>query len=356
MSTCTRCEPCARGGRVIACLVIVMFALVAAGCGEESGQGAGSASEPVLQGNRLTVAATGDIGMERAGVATLAAMGKTNADLFLGLGDFSYAGPGSESEFCKLVHSSVGAEARFEVVSGNHEEDSGEDGRIAELAKCLPDRAGAEGRYGTEYYFDVGDLARFIMISPDLTVEGEHYYYGAAEGGGDTPNLAWLKHAIDEAHHEDRWVVVGMHKNCISVGEYYCDVYQDLFSALIDHRVDLVLSGHDHSFQRSKQISRGPGCRAIIVDEFDPDCVMDSTDSYRAEAGTVFVIAAAGGAELYDVHPDDPEANYFAATMGRNTRGRRHGFALLDLSPTRMSLHFVGSTPGSFDDAFEIER
>ena len=30
-------------------------------------------------------------------------VGDAEADLFLGLGDFSYAGPGSEPEFCELV-------------------------------------------------------------------------------------------------------------------------------------------------------------------------------------------------------------------------------------------------------------
>ena len=216
---------------MIAALLVALLALFAFGCGEESDEPAAKSADAVIDANRLTVAATGDIGMERTGAATLEAMGEADADLYLGLGDYSYAGPGSEPEFCELFHSSVGAEAAFEVVSGNHEEDTGEDGRIAEFAKCLPDRAGAEGRYGTEYYFDVGDLARFIMISPDLTIEGEHYYYGAEDGGGDTPNLAWLEQAIDEAHDAGRWVVVGMHKNCISVGEYYCDVYQDLFTA-----------------------------------------------------------------------------------------------------------------------------
>ena len=112
-----------------------------------------------------------------------------------------------------------------------------------------------------------------------------------------------------------------MHKNCISVGEYYCDVYQDLFTALIEHHVDLVLSGHDHSYQRSKEIATGDGCGEVVVDDFDPDCVADSADTVRAGAGTVFVVAAAGGAELYDVHRDDPEAEYFAAAMGRNTPG-----------------------------------
>ena len=164
------------------------------------------------------------------------------------------------------------------------------------------------------------------------------------------------KQAIDEAHDAGRWVVVGMHKNCISVGEYYCDVYQDLFTALIEHHVDLVLSGHDHSYQRSNQIATGDGCGEVVVDEFDPDCVADSADTVRAGAGTVFVVAAAGGAELYDVHRDDREAEYFAAAMGRNTPAKHYGFALLDITPEKMAVRFVGSTPGSFEDAFEIER
>src|SRR5262245_60935941 len=102
--------------------LILLFALAAAGCGEESDDPTTNASQPALEADRLTVAATGDIGMERSGVATLEAMGEANADLYLGLGDFSYAGPGSEPEFCELVRSKVGAEAPFEVVSGNHEE------------------------------------------------------------------------------------------------------------------------------------------------------------------------------------------------------------------------------------------
>ena len=85
--------------------------------------------------------------------------------------------------------------------------------------------------------------------------------------------------------------------------------------------MDLVLSGHDHSYQRSKEIATGDGCGEVVVDDFDPDCVADSADTVRAGAGTVFVVAAAGGAELYDVHQDDPEAEYFAAAMGRNTPG-----------------------------------
>lgn len=334
------------------------IASLATGCGSSSSDEAGEDGSDAQAGGAesVTVAAAGDLGMEAGGVATLEAMAKASPDLHLGLGDYSYAGPRSAGKYCDLVHQKLGDDAPFEIVAGNHEEDSGEDGRIAEFAECLPDRAEAVGEYGAQYYFDMGGLARFIMLSPDLTIDGRHYYYGPDDNGKDTPQLAWLKDAIAGARSDGiNWIIVGMHKNCISVGEYYCDVYQDLFTTLIEQRVDLVLSGHDHSYQRSKQIAApAPGCREVIVDRYDRDCVAASGNSYVQGEGSTFVIAASGGASLYSVHPDDPEAGYFETTMGKNSPGARPGFALLTIDPERLRVEFVGSRPGSFEDAFEI--
>lgn len=347
-----------RARRTIAPLVAAM-ALFAAGCGggeDEPAEVAATTSSPTAD-SPFRVVAAADIGIEAPGLATLTEMGRSDADLGLALGDLSYAGPGSEAEFCDVVDSLVGEETPFELLAGNHEEDTGEDGRIANLAECLPDRMDAVGEYGVQYYFDVGELARFVMISPDLTIEGQHYYYGPDDDGGDTPQLAWLKDAISGARDAGiPWVVVGMHKPCITVGEYYCDVYQDLFTTLIEERVDLVLSGHDHSYQRSKQIATGPGCSEVTVDEFDPACVVDGGNALREGRGPVFVITGAGGAELYDIDPDDPEAGYFASTMGRNTPGNRSGMVELEITADRLDARFVGSTPGGFTDRFRISR
>jgi len=310
---------------------------------------AGDAAPPASSAE-VTIAAAGDIGSGRDGRATLEEMAKSEPDVYLALGDLSYAGPGSEQEWCELVRSKIGPVAPFEIVAGNHEEDTGEDGRIAAFAECLPDRLNAAGEYGQQYYFDLGKLARVIMISPDLTIDGTHYFYG--EGNA---NLDWLEAAIDSAREAGiKWVVVGMHKNCISVGEYYCDVDQGLFSFLIGKRVDLVLHGHDHTYQRSKQLAAPrKGCDVVVVDRYDPDCVMDDDDEYRQGAGTAFVISGAAGGELYRTHPRDPEARYFVTTMGAND-GARHGFASLVVTSSKLSVRFVGSSPGSFSDEFEI--
>ncbi|MGF7473547.1 hypothetical protein WFJ45_22430, partial [Salmonella enterica subsp. enterica serovar Minnesota] len=66
---------------------------------------------------------------------------------------------------------------------------------------------------------------------------------------------------------------------------------------------------------RSKQLAAPTyACPAVPVDGHDPDCVVDDgeDDEYQQGAGTVFLVAGTGGAELYEVHADDPEAPYFA--------------------------------------------
>ena len=326
-----------------AAMVVAAFTLV----DDDASTSSSTTSDPP---RRLTI--VGDIGSSEAGAATLAAMGRRDADVHIAVGDLSYAGPGSAPAWCKLVRDAVG-DAPFQIVAGNHEEDTGEDGRIAEFEQCLPDRMDSSGLYGREYYFDLGRLVRVILISPDLTIDGEHYYYGER-----SPNERWLEAVIDGARDARiRWIVVGMHKPCISVGQYYCDVYQDLFSLLIEKRVDLVVSGHDHGYQRSKQLQAPrPGCDVVIVDSFDPDCVVDdgADAAYERGAGTVFVVSGAGGGELYELNPADPEAPYFVTTMGAGP-GSRHGFLELEASDERLTARFVGSTAGTYEDAFTIE-
>lgn len=300
----------------------------------------------------VTIAVAADIGSDERAHATLEGMAAAQPDLHLALGDLSYAGEGSEREWCDLVRSKVGPVVPVQIVAGNHEEDTREDGFIENFAACLPDRMNAQGLYGREYYFDVGKVARIIMISPDLTIDGQHYFYG-----GGTRHHEWLVDAIDGARADGiTWIVVGMHKNCISVGEYYCNVYQELFDLLIDKRVDLVLSGHEHSYQRSKQLAASsPSCPRVILESHNRACVVDdgADDEYVKGDGPVFLIAGMAGGELYDVYDNDPEAAYFAKVMGRNQEPR-FGFVGLTLREADLTVEFMPSSPGDFKDRFVV--
>jgi hypothetical protein len=295
--------------------------------------------------------AAGDYGSSKDATATLDLIERSGASFNIALGDLSYT-DAPESDWCGYVHSRVGKKFPFQLVAGNHEDDFGGDGHISEFAACLPDRMDSVGAYPEEYYFDYRDLARFIMISPDLTIEGKHYFYGDSNKHYD-----WVAKTIDDARtSEIPWVIVGMHKNCLSVGEYYCNIYQELMSLLVEKKVDLVLQAHDHTYQRTRQLGTGPACAIVKVDSFDEDCVVDSgeDDVYTKGAGPVFVVTGVAGAELYDVHPNDPEAGYFVEWMGRNSDPRK-GFTRFAVSRREISARFVGSTSTSdFADRFAI--
>ena len=300
----------------------------------------------------VSFAAAGDFGMSGDSAATLGAMADADVDFVLALGDLSYSGTGSEPGWCAYARSFFPANFPFQILVGNHEDDSGEDGRIAQFADCLPDRMGAVGSYGVQYYFDYANLARFIMVSPDLTVDGQHYYYGE-----DSEQFRWLASAIDDARDSGiPWVIVGMHKNCLSMGPYYCRIFQDLLSLLVEKKVDLVLHAHEHDYQRTHQLTTGPGCEVVEVDAFNPDCVVDDgpDDLYRKGAGIIAVTVGTGGGDLYDLDLADPEAGYFARWMGANADPRK-GFVEVRVSDEELTAAFVGTTPTSdFADGFKI--
>lgn len=296
--------------------------------------------------------AAGDYGFSEASSATLESIRSQGADFHLALGDLSYAPGRSETRWCDFVLERVGEGFPFQLAAGNHEDDFGGEGHVTRFAECLPDHMGVSGRYPQEYYFDHDGLARVIVISPDLTISGAHYYYG-----DDNEHYRWLGDVIDDARSRDiPWVVVGMHKTCVSLGPYYCDIYQDLFDLLIEKRVDLVLHGHSHSYQRTHQLATGGECAHVPIDDFDPACVAgpNGDGAYARAGGTVFAIVGTAGGGLYSLDEGDPEAGYFAEWMGAN-RSPRNGLLKLTVSPSAIIGEFLGSTTTSdFRDRFVI--
>ena len=116
------------------------------------------------------------------------------------------------------------------------------------------------GTYGRQYYVDVpaeNPIVRFIMISPDLTYPDGYWGYAAG-----TQRYKWTAQAIDGARAASiPWVVVGMHKPCITVGLYDCEPGAEMFNLLLSKKVDLILSGHEHNYQRSHQLGSARAAR-----------------------------------------------------------------------------------------------
>lgn len=298
--------------------------------------------------------AAGDFAQTANTRATLDAIKTSGSDLTLALGDLSYGSTGNEPAWCDYVKSHLGETYPFELISGNHES-NGINGNINDFSACLPNQLpGVVGTYGRQYYVDVpatNPLVRYVMISPGLTFPDGTWSYASG-----TPRYAWTAAAIDGAHTASiPWVVVGMHKPCISVGKYGCDSGADLFNLLLSKKVDLVLSGHDHTYQRSHQLSVRPGCTTFTPGTFNSACVVDTDSSFAAGAGTVSMVVGNSGQLLYNVNADDSETGYFASSSGLN---KNPTYGALEVTATDSSFQaaFLRSAGGALSDSFTISR
>ena len=295
----------------------------------------------------VTFAAAGDFGGkdDRAGVM-MQDLATRNADAFLLLGDMSYDEIVPESAWCDWVHGYLGDDYPLEVLAGNHEEDSRVDGFIRDFAACMPDRLNSSlgpGGYGVNFAFDLGPLT-VVATSPDLSVDDVLYRY---ESG--SPERRWLVDTLRAAKREGDWVVVGMHKNCLTIGNKSCEIGQPFAQLLVDEGVDLVLQGHDHDYQRSHALAR------VVPDTFSSAYVADSgTDGvYRKRAGTVFVIVGTVGRSLTTCSHSDPEYGYFAAHHCGEESSSTKGYLLLHVSDGQLAARFI-ATDGDYADAFVI--
>lgn len=299
----------------------------------------------------LHVTAAGDYSSSTAAAGVISRVGQIGPDLHLALGDLSYGATGTEQSWCDFVTSRTGAGFPFQLVAGNHES-NGQNGNINDFGACLPNQLpGAVGTYGRQYYVDVpqqNPIARFVFISPGIPFAEGLWDYSVG-----SPRYNWTAAAIDGARSASiPWVVAAMHTPCISIGLYSCVAGSDVTNLLLSKKVDLILNGHEHHYQRSKQLSVAAGCMGLLPGVYNSSCVRDEGNSLAKGAGSVFTTVGTGGVGLRDVNPADPEAPYFAAYSGLN-QTPSHGLLDLKFTATAMDAGFV-ATNGAFTDSFSV--
>lgn len=302
--------------------------------------------------------AAGDFGATPDTTAVLEGISGTDSSFHLAVGDLSYNQIRPESAWRDYVRAHLRKDLPFEVLTGNHE-DNGFNGLIENFTKVFPDELGAVGDYGKEYYFDfpkIDPLARFIMISPD-----SHFKVGGTFTYNKGNNhYAWLSKQIDGARKLGiRWVIVGMHKNCLSAGVKSCQIGEDVLNLLVEKKVDLVLQGHDHNYQRTKALGTSDACRQIRSGFYNSACVADAgaKDVFEKGVGTIFVINGIGGYSNYSINKKDAEAPYFSKLIGDRNHPT-YGFSRFTVSVDEIKGEFVPSNKGLlgllFKDEFHI--
>jgi hypothetical protein len=312
--------------------------------------------------NATKITVSGDFSSNSYMQQVIENIGRNHSDVHLAVGDLSYgdnSDVNQETNWCNLVKTkltSQGIDADtfpFQLLSGNHEDDNpldGNNGYIMDFADCLPDRMSSTGVYAAHYYFDI-DNVRVIMTSPDLIVDGTTYTYSVG-----SPEYTDVGNWIDEGRVAGKdWIIVATHKNCLSIGKKpTCEIETDLMNLLMTKQVDMVVQGHDHTYQRTKQLSLGSGCTSLVVAGYDSDCTVPQTSSnfYSKGDGTVVVVSGAGGKDLYNINTNDSESSYFLRGMGANA-SPSYGNLVLDINGETLSGSFSAAN-GSYVDEFTI--
>jgi len=281
----------------------------------------------------FTFAAAGDFGGpgNNDSLGLLGRARTAGMSFFLALGDLGYTTDASGwcTQMKRLLPEIV-------IVAGD--DGSNADGNMSQyVASCpyplsSPMVAGnGTPGYGYEYYFDYPrekPLARFILLSAGLS--GVDYNYSRK-----SPHTEWVEDTVASARDAGiPWVIAGVHKECITVGnDGHCPMGQDIFDELVEAHVDLILVGHDHVYERSKQLRVSSSCESVnSTNPFEPSCVAANGTQgvYPKGEGTIVVVQGVGGRSFDNVAIDgsDRELGYFDAVMGANanTQGRLSGF------------------------------
>ena len=129
---------------------------------------------------------------------------------------------------------------------------------------------------------------------------------------------------------------------------------RDLLDLLLEKKVDIVVSGHDHLYARSHQLAttNGGDCDAFVLGGYDENCVADADDAFVAGDGTVLATAGTGGFVNYSVRTTDPERDYYAAA-GPEGSDVLEGFLKLSITANQLSGQYVVAN-GTMSDAFTI--
>lgn len=286
--------------------------------------------------------------------AFLGYMGGSTPDLWIMLGDNAY-NDGRDSEYQRAVFDMYPQTLRSSVLwstLGNH------DGHSADSASqsgpyydifTLPTEGEAGGvPSGTEAYYSF-DYANVHFVCLDS------YDSNRAQNG---PMLTWMVNDLMATN--ATWIVAFFHHPPYSKGSHdsdserqLVDMREQALPLLETYGVDMVLSGHSHSYERSMYIHGHYGRSS----SFSPSTMaVDSGDGQVGRGGAYQRPAASQRGAVYVVAGSSGKVS--GGSLNHPvmiTSQRTLGSMVLDVEAARLSALFLDSR-GSVKDRFTIQR
>jgi acid phosphatase type 7 len=277
--------------------------------------------------------------------------GTRHTDLWLQLGDNAYSS-GTDSEYQSKMFDVYSTMLKKSVVfptRGNHESATDGSGNVVYYnIFTLPTAAQAGGiASGTEAYysFDYGNI-HFICLDS----------FGTSRSStGAMAN--WLRN--DLANNTKAWTIAYWHHPPYTKGSHNSDtesqlieMRQNINPILEDGGVDLVLSGHSHSYERSKFIDSHYGLSSTFSDATHvvqagsgqgAGAYAKESVTPEAHSGTVYAVAGSSG------QTSGGTLNHPAHYVSLNNLGS----LVLDIDGTRLDATFLRET-GAANDSFTI--
>jgi acid phosphatase type 7 len=289
---------------------------------------------------------TADANAQAVRNAYLNATGARHTDLWLMLGDNAYQN-GTDAEHQNAVFNMYPTMLRKSVLlstRGNHEVDANAYYNIF----SLPSNAEAGGiASGSEAYYswDFGNI-HFICLDS----------FGS-DRSANSPQANWLRNDLAATTRD--WIVAFWHHPPYSKGSHNSDteielvqMRENMLPILEDGGVDLVLSGHSHSYERSFLIDGHYGVSSTFSSAHlvDGGSGRDATPYRKPEgptshAGAVYTVAGSSG------QISGGQLNHPAMFISLNLLGS----VVLDFETNRLDLSFLDST-GVVRDYFTIAK
>jgi hypothetical protein len=180
--------------------------------------------------------------------------------------------------------------------AGNHENELG-NGPIGYGAYqtyfAVPDSGTGPEMRGLWYSFTAGSVRVISLNNDDVAYQDGGNFYVHGYSGGEQKR--WLAAELDAARRDSNidWVVVCMHQTAISTAAGNgadLGIRQEWLPLFDQYKVDLVLCGHEHHYERSHPL-RGTQDTATRT----PIPVDTRTDLIDATRGTVHLVIGGGG-------------------------------------------------------------
>ena len=216
----------------------------------------------------------------RRGASTVSAALRTlpTAEFMVNLGDFTNDSTNEEWDYYAQAMDGVSLQTTLAPIAGNH------DGlgvwHWFENLFCLDTSESVQNLNGVNYSFEYGNVHIAVVNTNDLLSVSR-------------AQLRWLRNDLNSTSCD--WKIICMHKSPYTLGKdgKWPDamyLQRALTKVADDCGVDLVLSGHDHQYLRTKPLKGN---------KLDPD-------------GTTYVLAGTAGTKRYEVRPF--LANHFLNT------------------------------------------